>query len=254
MIKTTIEQVSLVSEALKKAPGSTPPPSAPTPSNMDEARQANKKKLTEMFGKMNEHAVAGRSHEVNQIKGEIKNLALKAPKGSIDVGHLGMMRENHLPISGSRVRAFSKGDMEEIINHHLGDAKSLKDIHQNHGGDDTIRTLMHVMGANGSPRQYSNLKFNKPGVHEDLLDLIWEGKAQFDRDTQRHKGVMPRAYFTNTPVDPKLDDEVHRTGNSLWTEDEDDTLGVDRKHKFTAHENAVVARGLERFKRHHKLT
>lgn len=252
MIKTTIEQVTLVNQVLKKTPDGTPP-EAPQPAvDMSEARKANSKKLTDLFGKMNEHSAAGRVGPAGEIKGQIKDLALKAPKGSIDVGHMGIMREHQLQ-SGNTRKPLSHEDMEEVINHHLSDAKSLKDIHQNHGGDDTIRTLMHTMGANGNPKQYSNLKFNKPGLHEDLLDLVWGNKADHDRSTQRHKGVMPQAPFAKTPYDPDLNAKVQKTGEALMGGGGDEEYGLDNKTITKAHEKAVVDRGLELLRRHHGL-
>lgn len=253
MIKTTIEQVTLVNQVLKKTPDSPPKPAVAPVGDMAEARKANSGKLKELFSKMNEHSAANRIAEADGVKGQIKDLALKAPKGSIDVGHMGMMREHQLENANKR-KPLSHQDMAEVINHHLGDAKSLKDIHQNHGGDDTIRTLMHTMGANGEPKSYSHLKFNKPGLHEDLLDLVWKGKGEYDRGTQRHKGVMPMAPFAKTPYDKDLDAKVQKTGHALMSGGDDgDEYGFDNKTITKAHEKAVVDRGLELLRRHHNL-
>jgi len=257
MIKTSIQQVSLVKEALKKTPDNntpaTVPPAAPPAGDMSAARQANTQKFKDLFNQMNEHSVAGRTTEAHGIKGKIKDLAMNAPKGSIDVGKLGMMRERQLEPPDAR-KPLTHADMTEVINHHLSDVRNLKDIHQNHGGDDTIRTLMHTMGANGEPKQYSNIKFNKPGIHEDLLDLVFPGKADWDRTTQRHLGVPSKAPFANTAPDPKLEEEVGRT----W----DDVMDVHDMHdgspsseaRMKAHENAVVKRGLDLLRRHANLT
>lgn len=265
MIKTTIEQVKLVSEVLKKTPDApTPTSTAPIPSsNIEEQRNANHKKFTDMFNKMNDHTTNGRHDEASKVRGEIKNTALIAPKGSVDVGRLNEMRERQLMGTVTRNsqghawtdhgRQVNHDDVAEIINHHLGDAKSLKDIHDNHGGEKTIEALMRTMGANGIPKNYSNLKFNKPGIHEDLLDLINPHKADHDRKKQRHKGVFQQAYFSKTPVDPELNHQVNETFDKMFEEDDNGNYGHYDKHISKAHENAVVARGIEHFKRHHKL-
>ena len=276
LIKNALGQWNIIKEELRKAPvdpkvpatpavqpaAATPTPEvtpAPTPTAPLSPRDQNSQHLKGLFDQMKEHHLKEDLVKVKALKGQIKDHLLKAPKGSIDFGVLGDLRENQhkgvaLEGNGWRARrAIDHKDMAEIINHHLGDAKSIKDIHDNHGGMKAVEALMRTMGANGDPVAYSNLKFKKPGLHEDLLDLVNPGKAQSDRQNRRHEGVLPRTYLESTPSDPKLHKKVEDTWSDGDGEDEDGYQGWDNPSKAKDHEDAVIARGLDKFKRHFKL-
>ena len=261
LVKSLNGQWKLVSEVLKKTPQNTTPPTTSAPSgDINEQRESNHKQLSTLFNTMNDHAVSGRNDQAKAVKGQIKDFALKAPKGSIDIGRLGDMREQHVPLKevgrgygGTTLnhRPLNHVDMADIINHHIGDAKGLKDIYENHGGEKTIKTLMRTMGGNGVPSEYSTLHFSKPGVHEDLLDLVNPRKNCNDRKLKRHLGVMGKAPFSSTPVDPELHKKAVDTWNVIMHHSgEGDEW--ENKVAVKAHEEAVVERGIERFKRHNR--
>lgn len=268
LIKSILDQWKLVGESLKKAPDDpVTPPAAPTPTpaapSMDNLKKANAAHISGLFSQLNSHSLHNRNDEAKRVKGEIKDFALGAPKGSIDIGHLGELRENHLKIQhppggrgdwdrGYKVRPMTDEDMAEVINHHLGDAKSLKDIYQNHGGEKTLRSLMHVNGARGTPQaSYSHIKFKNPSMHADLQDLVNPGVGSHHREENRHKGVLPQAPFAKTEWDPELHQKVHDTFTNMT---DDLYEGNENENAQKNHQNAVVDRGAEMFKRHYKLT
>lgn len=270
LIKNALGQWNIIKEELYKAPvdpkvpAVTPvaQPTAPTPEVTAPAtlspKDQNSQHLKGLFDQMKEHHVKKNLEQVKALKGQIKDHILKAPKGSIDFGVLGDLRESQhkgVNLDGNTrwtKRAIDHNDMAEMVNHHLGDAKSIKEIHDNHGGMKAVEALMRTMGANGDPVMYSNLKFKKPGMHEDLLDLVNPGKSAYDRQDRRHEGVLPRTYLESTPSDPKLHKKVVDTWENLY-DDSDGTDGWDNPSKTKAHEDAVIARGLDKFKRHFKL-
>ena len=271
LIKNALGQWQIIKEELYKAPvdpkvpttppvqpaDTTPEVTAPalTPATLS-PRDQNSQHLTGLFNQMKEHHVGEDLANALALKGQIKDHILNAPKGSIDFGVLGDLREKqHKGSPLGDIGRFSQcainhQDMAEMINHHLGDARSIKDIHDNHGGMKAVETLMRTMGANGDPSEYSHLKFKKPGLHEDLLDLVNPGKAINDRHERRHEGVLPRTYLDHVSSNPKLDKKVEDTHEDLWS---DDNQNWDNYSIMKAHEDAVVARGLDKFKRHFKL-
>lgn len=241
-----ISQLKLVREMLKKTPNDAVPVPPALPATK-EAREVHKNIVADMFSDVKKHMDAGQHDETQAAIGKLKNFAVTAPKGSIDIGHFGKLSDPLLTKDGHHMI-----DTTDIINHHLGDAKSLKDIYLNHGGEDTIKHLMRSMGANGETAQYSNFHFKKPGLHEDLLDMVNPGKAALDRENNRHLGVLPSKYMGNTEPLDHLDQEVTKAHNGFF-----DTIfkGEDPTHEQEeALTNAVVARGIDTFKRHHGLT
>ncbi len=204
------------------------------------------KHITGLFGKLNGATKAGNQQAINAYKGDIRSYSLGLPKGSLDIGHLGKLRE--ASAKNGATRPIAHHELAEIINHHVGDVKSLKDLHQKNGGDAALETVMRTMGANGHPEEYSHMKFKNPGVHADILDLVQPGKGGEDRKLHG----LPPADFTSTPNDPNLDSDVDRTYDDMsgsWDGEE----GTHDSNLEKLHENAVVKRGVERFKRHHKL-
>ena len=257
LIKNALGQWKLVGEMLRKSPEDAPKPIQPT---INSDIRANSKKLSKLFSDQNEHIANGRAREAHEVKGQIKDLALRAPKGSIDVGHLGSMRDTQLKVKHPDSPEFQRGsrplgkkDMEEIINHHLGDAKSLKDIHQNHGGMKTIEAVLKTVGSAADPTHYSNMKFKNPNVYLDMIDLLNPGKSQFEREEEgnRAKGILPKSPYSKTPANPDLHKKVEQTWDTWMNRGQD---SEEDHGNQAAHEKSVMDRATDIFKRHHKLT
>ena len=262
LIKSALGQWDIVSESLRKSPEDMPAPSnINTPKvNVDPARN---EKLTELFKTAQDKYLRSRSSPtgpeapegaVQEFKGNIKDYILGAPKGSIDMGHLRTLRKQNNDVMRSQGEhrfygsLFSKIDEIEAFNHHEGDVGSLKELHDRQG-DKGMHALMHMMGGNGDPLEYSDLNL-KPKVHADLLTLLNPGKAKTNRNETRHLGVLPHSQYDKTQANAGLHSNVHHTYMNMdqsWGEtDESQRL-------MTAHGDAVMARAMERFKRHHGI-
>lgn len=264
LIKNALGQWALIKEELRKAPEDAPKPIAapaltPEPAPAVPAAPAVDKHahLRGLFDELSKHHKAEDFEKTKAVKGQIKDHVLSAPKGSIDFGVLGDLREKQhkgpsIEGGGHRwpKRAVTHQDMAEMVNHHLGDVKSIKEVHDKHGGMKAVEALMRTMGANGDPEIYSHLKFKKPGVHADLMDLVNPGKSAYDRENKRHLGVLPRTYMAGTPADPALHKKVDDTWNNIYEAEDNEW---DNPSRTKAHEDAVIARGLDMFKRHHKI-
>ncbi len=233
-------------------------------------------------------------HSLDAARGAIKDYALNLPKGKVDLGHLGKLREAQTKLTDGPYseRSLNHEDMAEIINHHFGDAPSLKYIHDHGGGTDAIETLVHTMGANGIPQRYSSLMFKNPQLHHDLLHLInppkqaWEntygprmedpelgklysrlyrrniseeerGRLQTEIEAREEdiskKSPPIESTYENTPATPEHDAIVHTAHQRVMNYDENDNAGYDNPVYTKALTNAAAARAVDRFKRHHKL-
>lgn len=255
LIKNALGQWKLIGEMLRKSPEETPKP-APT---VSPDMKANSEKLSKLFSEQNAHVANGRAREAFETKGKIKDMVLRAPRGSIDMGHLGSMRDTQLPIKHPDGTEWTrpeeplhKRDMVELINHHLGDAKSLKDMHDNHGGLKTVEAVLKTMGAAADPTYYSSMKFKNPNTYLDMVDLMNpNGKSEYERNDEgsRAKGIFPKGIYSKTQSDPELHKKVHQTWESLH---EGENTHVDRGRR-AAHEKATIDRAMDMFKRHHKL-
>lgn len=232
-------------------------------------------------------------HSLDATRGAIKTFAHALPKGQIDLGHLGKLREAQTKHTSGpySARSLNHEDMAEIINHHFGDAPSLKHIHDHGGGTDAIETLVHTMGANGNPQRYSSLKFKNPQLHHDLLHLInprkqaWENRHEprmadqelgklysrmarstSDEEFQRlemqmnarhadlaQKNPPIKSTYEDTPASPEHDAAVHTAHRRVMDYDENDNAGYDNPEYTKKLTNTAAARAVDRFKRHHKL-
>jgi hypothetical protein len=146
-------------------------------------------------------------HNIKTTRGAIKDYALKLPKGQIDLAHVGKLRES-LPKLNDKTwaqRPMSHEDMAEIINHHFGDAPSLKHIYDHGGGVGAIETLARTMGANGMPKAYSSLKFKNPQLHHDLLHLVNPSKQSWENQHGPHID------------DPKLSEMQTQLHRNRWS-------------------------------------
>lgn len=268
IIKTTLEQISVLAdrktliktrsngqwELLTKGDDNTTPGKVPTSPVSSSPHIASNKKFAELFGNLNHHikeAKAGKTSYVNGARGAIKSYALSLPKGQIDLGNLGKLREAHDKIAPTgnpraRRRPITKDDMAEIINHHVGDAPSLKHIHDNNGGEHAIATLARTMGANGDPQEYSAFKFKNPQLHTDLLDLVNPGKHKYEV-----KAIS--STYENTHADEPFELDVIEANHDLMADQPDGSAGYDNDHIRKQLTNAAAKRAVHRFKKHHGI-
>jgi hypothetical protein len=250
---------------------------------------SHNEKISKMFDKLNEHAKNGDFDNMSKVKGEIKDYALKAPKGSIDLGHFTDHREEHSTMDkhapksagwraggeytpeeeqqNESARKFYQGkfkhsDFVDIINHHVGDQlKSLKQVADKRGMG-AVKGLMRAMGANCDGTEdtggYSNLKLH-PRLHYDIMDVMNPGKSDYYRKSPEGKaaGLLPVSAFHRTQADPDLHQKVVDTWNNMYVDDEDpnneDEYPGSNPTKARVHEDAVMDRGLELFKRHYNI-
>src|ERR1035437_4957538 len=196
--------------------------------------EAHNGHLTTLFQQMNGAAKVGDQAGVDLHKGKIKDYVLKTPAGGIDLGHLGKLRETSEKHVADNKRPMTHDDMSEMINHHAGNAKDLQDIYHKHGGEGAIETLMRTIGANGTPAQYSNLKFKDPKVHEELEGLV-HGNAGISTASPLGAANL---------IDPKLQSDVDKTYDEMYETGDGDEVKAKKDH-----ENAVVKRSMDVFKK-----
>lgn len=242
------------------------------------------------------------------VRGALKQYLLDLPRGQIDLGHLNTLREGSRPVPThmhdyerhpddppnlvtevtGQQRLLSTGDMEEIINHHVGDAESLKEIYDNNGGIGAIEALGRTLGTNASPPAYSGLKLNKQ-VHADLMDLMrpgWHKGRHTSPEVVEHANAWTTAIQDAKMEHPGLSWEEYRriadervppvsgskydtlpssTYESTPRRDDAATRAQEKAVADTsnfnyddpvgrkAHENAAIDRALSHFKWHHKI-
>lgn len=142
---------------------------------------------------------------------------LKDPKfnGNFDFGELHRLNQKNKRLKDEHVR--------DLIREHAHYVDSIEHFSDRHGGDDAIKCLVTANGMNGDVYS-SNPLFSKPGVHEDLQDLVWpdsyKGKIAttdfLDPNTHPHGHPHYTGKYTGNNVDAlnnpnikKLTDEAH---------------------------------------------
>jgi len=250
---------------LKKAMSDTPQPAPASP----EKFKMHSDKLNGMFADMYKASFAGEdaTHHVNKIKDYVK----KAPKGEIDIGHLGKLVEKQpykRNINSTITNPYNRRsplrhkDLGEMITPHIEDINSLTDIHKNHGGEAALRTVLRINGTNGvADAQYHDIGFKNPKMHKDLINSMWPGKGDDLRDydhepnpalgeryTSKPHNIPGKTEHMDTPHNRHLHEKVLDTWNAAqdWEADDHDA-------KQLAHEDAAVDRAYDQIKRHHNL-
>lgn len=214
-------------------------------------------KFTELFNNLNTHvkaAKAGQTADVDGARGAIRSYALGLPKGQIDLGHVGKLREQSektgnvpgQPRSTPR-RPITHDDMEEIISHHVGDAPDLKHIYDNNGGDGAIETLGRQTGANGvNLSSRYKVSFKNPKITASVSDLMRPGYGASDDNGNYHEGD-----YKDTHADPQYHkpvEDAHRALSGL------DGSGTGNDEKIMKDlDDAAAKRAVHRFKKHHKI-
>lgn len=255
LIKSALGQWKLIGDTLKKTKDGDPVPApAPLPANND--MKESRDKLTSLFSEQNEHAAADRGEHAHSMRGKIKDMVLNAPKGMVDIGHLARMQDNQIAVGKGEHPEFkhqpvTREDMEEMINHHLGHHNSLKQIHDKHGIKG-VEAVLRTVGSDAAPRRYTGLKFKNPNVYLDAMHLMNPGKDVEDRSEPgaRAEGIFPNSAYHKTRADPQLHDDVVKKYNDVVQSDDEDDDSTSQNKRF---EDAVTKRGLDIFKRHHKL-
>ena len=204
---------------------------------------------------------------IKGIRGALKQHLLDLPQGQIDLGHLNKLREgskkvpehisdyrrdpdplvmplNDEPTENTHAsRVLSTGDMEEIINHHVGDAKSLKEIHDKNGGIGAVEALGRTLGTSGAPSSYTGIKLH-PQVYTDALELMRPGSRDYsinDPDEPLESTYPNHLQYPNAAEHEEAVDSTFRR------------MADGSESNMKDHENAVINRALDRFKHHHKL-
>ena len=270
LIKSTLGQWKIIAETeLKKAWVKDPKDSSgakrfnaayPTLSGTDIAasknniHKQNRHILNGLFSSLNSATQSGNTRQSDQAKGAIKNHVLSQNPGDIDLGHLSQHKEKQA-IGASGKKPFHNEDMSEFITHHLKDAKSLKDIHDNHGGVGAIEGLMRHYGSGNN--YYSSLKIH-PRINADIAHLIHAdgGIGGVGYEHESNNGLKPSEYHNSIgKIKDKHEQEVSNTFNEAIDADPESDSWMKSTHHplWKKHEDAVVKRGLEVFKDHHKL-
>jgi len=235
-----------------------------------DTKQANREHLDNLFSNLNGANASENGDEAKKQKGAIREFVLKAPKGTIDIGHL-----NHLDQSqtnrdsvphSQRIHA---GDMSEMVGAHTKDNKSLKEVHDQHG-DGGVEAVLRAHGTNGSSRSYANKHLN-PFLHheanhavrghayttgpagDDKGELVDEATADHEvsrPDAVKHLSNVPKYDLFNNPHNDEVDKTFHRM---MKRSSVDETNPNTNKRYSQEHEDAVIRRGLDAFKTHHKL-
>ena len=256
-ISSLIKQWQALSHELRKTVEETPKLPVSNVAAEPTVRQKNNEHITAAMQKMHEYSKDPSQHPLaNEISSNLHKFVMEAPKGSIDIGELNHQREQ-LPDVRNRHKEIGKPydtqHMEEAINHHLSDIKSIKDAHDNYGGENTVKALLHTWGANGTPKMYANLHFKRHNIIHDLNDLVAPGSPKSNRSDDKDFGVLPHPPWHKTPTDPELDQKARDAEDAFMSYDENDVLGYDDPVRSKAYNNAVVDRGWDLFKRHYKL-
>jgi hypothetical protein len=175
----------------------------------------------------------------------------KAPKGSIDFGHVfDKIKGNPQLKSLVRDDKFIEG-----LNHHLDGIRNVKDIHDHHGGLDAVEgVLKHYHGSNGNPSFYSGLSLGKNNIklHAEMMDLVNPGKGEFEYYDETDPKDRPDY---SKHIDPSLHKEAldHYDKWSKSYDETDEPFDGDAERHMKAHGRAVIARGMDAFKKYHNL-
>ncbi len=218
---------------------------------------ASNTKFTELFNNLNSHikaSRAGQPADVAGARGAIRSYALGLPKGQIDLGHLGKLREKSDKFTAptgspykrpQAARPITHEDMEEIISHHVGDAPDLKHIYDNNGGDGAIETLGRQTGADGL-NEVSRYKasFKNAKIPASIADLMRPGHGVVDDNGNYIEGD-----YKDTHADPQYQKEVEQAHDALTH------MGQYADHAKIMKEldDAAAKRAVHRFKKHHGI-
>jgi len=203
----------------------------------------NSAALNDMFHRLNSATMNGNRDEAENVAKDIHNHVVSSPKGSIDIGHLG-----NLVDKSQHGRVIGHARLEAMIKPHIQDVNSLDEIHRNFGGDDALRTVMRVHGANGSVMQNYDKgthMFKNPKVLGDLVNAVHPHKGSHIYDSNGN-AIETNSDHLNTDWDEGLHNNVLDTWSKAYANDWDDKSMKD-------YENAVVERGLDHLKRHYGL-
>jgi hypothetical protein len=204
-----------------------------------EHQVANRSIIKGMFDKMNDHAIAGDKKNAEATADHIRNFILSQPEGHIDFGHLNQLREGQKTPEGRK--NISHTDMNNFFNHHLKNAKDLKEVHDKHGGLGAVESIMRSVGADGNLDFYTA----HPSVHHmlDAIDLMRPDRSNRFRESSEDYGFgkVPDVKYKGD-FDPALHKKVVSTFEDMLS-------GNTPK----LHENAAVNRGLDLFKRYHGI-
>jgi hypothetical protein len=166
----------------------------------------------------------------------LHNFIKKAPKGSIDFGHIFDKVKGDPDNLKHVVRS---SDFIDGLNHHLDGVRDLKDIHDHHGGLDAVEgVLKHYHGANGTPLEYSSLNFGKHNkkIHAESQAIVGSGI----RDDE------PGQNLPDYEFDPQLHKETVDTYRKAIS-------GDNWENDSKIHGRAAIKRAMDAFKKYHKL-
>jgi len=166
----------------------------------------------------------------------------KAPKGSIDFGHIFDKVKGNPDLKG----VVRSSDFIDGLNHHLNGVRDLKDIHDHHGGLDAVEgVLKHYHGANGVPTQYSSLNFGKHNkkIHAESQSLV--GGTIFDDE--------PNQNLPEYEYDPRLHKETLDSWDSWMDALDEDHESPKADQEMKRHGRSAINRAMHSFKNYHKL-
>ncbi len=183
----------------------------------------------------------------------------KIPKGSCDCGAHKEGTEMHSDWCGGLKAGAGtpKATLPELdpmkIDHNY---KSLKDVHAKHGMPGVEKLIRHH-GANGSPAGYYNTHFH-PALHDELNSIVGRSdKNDSEPDVNggsTQTGHRPTIYDdVRAKADPAIQKHIEDTYKKAWAPaiyDPNDTEVLNAEQE---HEDAVVQRGIDHFKKVHNI-
>jgi hypothetical protein len=196
-------------------------------------------------------------HSKGQISSDELHKGLMDPKfnQNFDFGELYRLNNKNKPYGGHG--PLRHAQVRDLIREHAGDVNSLDHFHQRHGGNDALKGLMQANGSNGTPHKYldhTNRLFKIHGIDEDLQDLVNPGKGKPYPSTQTTPTPGYSGKFSDSHkilYDPSVN-PLHRAVDDTFAPyvesvgDPDDPDSIERSRE---HENAVINRGIEIFKK-----
>lgn len=122
------------------------------------ARASNRPLISGMMKDLSDAYASGSERAVDHHADRLRNYIANASPGTIDLAHLSEehknLKDSVLPSELYRTKGFNDADLMQAFDRHIGDAKNLHQVYDEHGIG-AVRGLAHANGMHSSPYETS---------------------------------------------------------------------------------------------------
>jgi len=187
---------------------------------------------------------------------KVTDFIKKAPKGSIDFGHV----FDKIKKNPSLKHITDQSDFLDSLNHHLDGVRDLKDIHDHHGGLDAVEGILRNYHGHGGESTYIPLHLGKHNqkIIAESNDIMYPGKGKWMHDPRfsiKEDDGTELDPSKRIQYEPHFDQGLNKEVADSWSNVMEE-VGPDFKSGhpgFDAHQDKVIHRAMDTFKKYHRL-